>query len=322
MPEESDEMLLESNSQGIETVRREIAANMIKDGSIPLKKVAELSGLSLNEIEDIKKDIMSTKPFDCRYILIMEKYLEEHGNKPEKIISGEIKARKDGKRYSIDDYVCGLVRTLLSNNRPWKPIADNMQKIDEIFFCYDAARIKNTEPEYFIENILNLKCGNRAIARQMTDLKGNIETLERIQSDYGSLDAYFTSKEAAYIVKEISSCDSRYKFADLGNALAWEFVRNMGIDGAKPDVHMKRFLGSARMGHGYSLSPIATEEQVLRQVAMLADKLNYTQADIDEIIWLFCANDKGQICTSNPNCAECPISEYCNFPKQSQKGFR
>ena len=39
----------------------------------------------------------------------------------------------------------------------------------------------------------------------MTDLKGNIETLERIQSDYGSLDAYFTSKEAAYIVKEISS---------------------------------------------------------------------------------------------------------------------
>ena len=258
---------------------------------------------------------MSNEHIDPSYILIMEKYLEKHENedcRPKRTISTFVKERKAGKKYTIDDYVCGLVKALLSNNRKWEQITPNLSKIEEIFFHYDASRIKDIEPEYFIKKITDLNCGNISIYKQMSDLKKNIETLERIQSDCGSLDAYFTSKEAIYIVKEIYSPNSKYKIANLGEALAWEFIRNMGIDGAKPDVHMRRFLGSARMGHGHPLSAKATEKQVLRQVNLLADKLNYTQADIDKIIWLFCSTAK--ICTENPKCEKCPIRQYCNYP--------
>ena len=39
-----------------------------------------------------------------------------------------------------------------------------------------------------------------------------------------------------------------YKLHQVGEALAWEYIRNVGIDGAKPDTHIRRFLGSNRMG--------------------------------------------------------------------------
>ena len=39
-----------------------------------------------------------------------------------------------------------------------------------------------------------------------------------------------------------------YKLHQVGEALAWEYIRNVGIDGAKPDTHIRRFLGSDRMG--------------------------------------------------------------------------
>ena len=35
--------------------------------------------------------------------------------------------RKNGKNYSLSDHICSMVFALLSNQRPWKHIADNQE---------------------------------------------------------------------------------------------------------------------------------------------------------------------------------------------------
>jgi hypothetical protein len=95
----------------------------------------------------------------------------------------------------------------------------------------------------------------------------------------------------------------------LGEALAWEYLRNVGIDGAKPDTHLRRFLGADRMGTGKH-SP-ATACEVNAQVAILSEQTGLSKAEIDNLIWSFCADGFGEICTATPHCNSCPISDWC-----------
>lgn len=39
------------------------------------------------------------------------------------------------------------------------------------------------------------------------------------------------------IVRKLSNYWSQYKIKMLGEALAWEYIRNVGIDACKPDTH-------------------------------------------------------------------------------------
>ncbi|MEG1502574.1 MAG: hypothetical protein RR370_04210, partial [Synergistaceae bacterium] len=132
--------------------------------------------------------------------------------------------------------------------------------------------------------------------------------LKEIDGEYGTLDAYVVSKAATEIVKELSS--GKYKLAYIGEALAWEYLRNVGIDGAKPDIHICRFLGSNRMG--LCSSPVATTAEVVEIMPQVSKSLNLTMVEIDSIIWSFCASNYGEICSATPKCAQCIVSQFCN----------
>ena len=44
----------------------------------------------------------------------------------------------------------------------------------------------------------------------------------------------------------------------------------------------------------------------------MAEKTGYTKAFIDAVLWSYCADGYGQVCTKEPKCDICDISEYCN----------
>ena len=194
-------------------------------------------------------------------------------------------------------------------------IKPKLKEIDKIFNGYDPEVIKTTSYEYYLSEIRNIRCGNRSIAKQMKSLKYNIEILQNIQKQYGSIDNFLTSDSPIKIISMLSS--SRFpetKLKQIGEALAWEYIRNVGIDGAKPDVHLRRFLGSARMGE--SCKNEASIDEVYNQVENLSLEAGISKAAIDIIIWTFCANSKetfGEICTANPKCELCPVKDKCNF---------
>jgi hypothetical protein len=143
----------------------------------------------------------------------------------------------------------------------------------------------------------------------MKALHVNIETVESIISEYGSMDAFVTSRPTREIVSLLSGSGSKYKLKQFGPALTWEYLRNVGVDGAKPDTHLRRFYAADRMGTGEH-SP-ATVSEVNEQVAKLSEETGMSKVEIDNLIWSFCADGFGEICTATPHCMSCPIRDWC-----------
>ena len=57
----------------------------------------------------------------------------------------------------------------------------------------------------------------------------------------------------------------------------------------------------------------ATINEVNEQVAELAEKTGMSKVEIDNLIWSFCADGFGEVCTAMPHCKSCPIRDYCKM---------
>jgi hypothetical protein len=220
--------------------------------------------------------------------------------------------RKNGKAFGINDHLRGLILAMLSNNRPWKPIAENLSNIDVIFFDYDPVRVKNTDHGYFVERVRGIKCGNRLIEKQMASLSYNIEILDRLYSTYGSLDNFVTSASPNKIATKISHSQSRYKLKQIGYTLALEYLKNVGIEAFKPDKHVKRLFGSERLSFFEEKDP--REDKLISFMQKMSLEVGVNIVYLDKLIWIFCAKDYGEICGSRPKCHQCLLREYCNYP--------
>lgn len=247
---------------------------------------------------------------ESEYLFVMRDYLVEHGMKYDETIDNKVTARKDGKTYGFSEHLQAMVYSLLSAQRPWAEVVKHLDEIDDIFFGYDAERILEQTDTYFVDRIREIKCGNRNIHDQMKYLPDNIATLRSIEAEYSSLDAFLISAPAHEIVKILTNYKSKYKLRNMGEALCWEYLRNVGIDGAKPDVHLRRFLGSKRMGTGNHET--ATVSEVIDTVRRLSKESGLSMAVIDNIIWSFCSEQYGEICGVSPKCTECPVKPYCH----------
>ena len=247
---------------------------------------------------------------DESWLDIIRDYLQERGLGYNTSLAAEIRRREEGKQYGIADHIRGIVYSMLTNQTKWYRVEPHLPEIDELFFDYDPELILQMPPAKFYEGLRQLKCGNISTRAQMEVLPDNVRTLRQIEQDFGSIDAFITAEPPEVIVGKLSGGKSPYKMKMLGEALAWEYLRNVGIDGAKPDTHLRRFLGADRMGRGEN-SP-ATVSEVSEQVTMLSETTGLSKIEIDNLIWSFCAEGFGEICTASPHCHNCPIRSYCN----------
>lgn len=246
---------------------------------------------------------------DGTYLETIRSFLESKGLGYDTSLAAEIEKRKAGKHYTIQDHIRGMVYSMLTNQTKWYRVEPHLQEIDKLFYEYDPDKILSAEKGYFCQGILDMKCGNMSTKAQMEALPDNIGTFQRIEDEFGSVDAFITSAPANVIVEKISNGSSPYKMKMLGEALGWEYLRNVGIDGAKPDTHLRRFLGADRMGTREH-SP-ATVSEVNEQVAKLSEETGMSKVEIDNLIWSFCADGFGEICTATPHCTSCPIRDWC-----------
>lgn len=244
------------------------------------------------------------------YLDVIRDFLEQKGLLYDSYMLEEIKLRRNGKKYTLRDHVNGMIYSMLSAQTKWYRIQEHLTEIDKLFYDYDPDSIMTADPSQFVEGLFDLKCGNRSTKKQMDALKYNIQNFQRMQDEFGSVDTFVTSEPTEEIVRKLSMSSSKYKMKMFGEALAWEYLRNVGIDGAKPDTHLCRFLGSDRMGTGEK-SPASTKE-VIEQVAKLSEETGMSKVEIDNLIWSFCADGYGEICTATPHCDLCPIREWCN----------
>jgi hypothetical protein len=204
--------------------------------------------------------------------------------------------------------------SLLSNQRPWGPIARNLDRIGDIFFQYDPYAIKQTDPDQFAQKICAIRCGNRQLANQMAALSGNIGVFETIIEKYGSLDRFVESADPHTIAVRLSNPESEFKLRQVGYTLAMEYLRNVGVRASKPDVHVRRAIGQARLGLVDAELP--SEEEAYRAVAKIADEADVNPNFLDKLLWLLCAKDYGNVCGSTPRCTVCLLREACQYPRR------
>lgn len=273
-----------------------------------LSKICELISQKYN-----KEFVWGEVNDDEHYLFQIRDYLESKGLRYEGSLNWQLAARKGGKQYSMQEHIRAMVYSMISNRTKWHRIEPHLSKIDDLFFNYDPVALKSATGRYFADKLFDIKCGNISTKSQMNALSYNIHIFESIEKEYGSLDEFVTSKPAYEIVRDLSSNGSPYKLKMLGEALAWEYLRNVGIDGAKPDVHLCRFLSGDRMGKG-NHSPASTKE-VYSTVVGLSQETGLTMTEIDNYIWSYCADEYGEICTAEPHCRECKLSQYCNYTK-------
>lgn len=143
----------------------------------------------------------------------------------------------------------------------------------------------------------------------------NIPKLLQIEAKYGSIDAYdqdLIQKDPSMksLVAALASDSGAYKMAQMGEALVCEYLRNVGYDLPKPDRHICRILGGSALG-------CSEKEEVpvydaMDIVVQLAEELQKPCAEVDYILWSYCATGFGKVCTKQYyHCGGCSAAQYC-----------
>ncbi|MCM1062715.1 MAG: hypothetical protein NC452_20910 [Eubacterium sp.] len=270
-----------------------------------------------SNIKDIRKTVE-----------LMEKYLRGKLHKVQlwenTFIYKQIDKRNKGGSFTVSDHIRAMVYSMLSSGASWERLEKDTDlttgmilPIDEIFCQYEPEALLKSAPERLYKSVKELHYTSQYTQRQ---IKALIEVnIGRLQQ-YESIDAFYQKiieldGSMKTLVLLLSSSDSPFKMAQMGEALTAEYLRNVGYDIAKPDRHTRRILGSGVLGcSDKEKVPIY---EVFDIVAEIAHEMNKPTAEVDYILWAYCASGYGEVCTLNsPKCSECSVKMLCKYIKQ------
>ena len=237
-------------------------------------------------------------------------------------IKKQIDKRENGGTFTVSDHICAMVYSMLTSGASWSRVEPSLdietgriKLIDEIFCLYDVDTLLNTDPIILVDKVKEQTLGTQYIKNQMVALIGtNIGKMLSLEKEYGSIDNFYqnfidTDPTLKTLVKVLSAEGKPHKYAQMGEALTAEYLKNVGYDIAKPDRHIRRILSSKVLG--CSDSEIAPIYEAFDLVAEIARATGKRIAEVDYILWSYCANGYGEICTVNkPKCDICVV-EHC-----------
>lgn len=233
-------------------------------------------------------------------------------------ICHQVQRRKSGEPMELEtmDYIRAMTYAILSNSTNWCRIAHDadpqtgrLRNVDKAL----KARVDNEQDlsAAFEENRVRF----RFKKRQIPAVEANIRSLKKA-ADLPAKYAKMSANGADFwpLVQAIANGkpEDGYKLAQIGPALACEYLRNLGYDIPKPDRHLCRLLGSERLQ--FFNQPIPELEEVYNLVRRVANssKSNYGPAQADYILWSYCAIGYGNMCNGkNRACKNCCLSDLC-----------
>lgn len=242
-------------------------------------------------------------------------------------IKHQIEKRKSKHEFSLEEHICGMVYSMLSSTSAWSRMDVGIDEktgeilpINKIFsqndIEYAPEFILSCTPELLTKKIKEICGGTQSTRKQMEALiQSNIPKLIQLEKQYGSIDMCYQQyveqdKTLKMLITVLSSPNSHLKMNQMGEALIAEYLRNVGYDIAKPDRHIRRILGSEFLG--CSDKKIVPTFETLDIIKELADYMKRDVAEIDYILWSYCAKGYGEICTlKKPKCDICVASKLC-----------
>lgn len=252
-------------------------------------------------------------------------------------IKHQIDRRDNGDTFSLSDHIRAMVYSMLSSGIRWERVEDSIDiktgrivLIDELFHQFDEEYIINNSPEFFVNGIFTLHCGSQYTKAQMEALKWNINLFKQWISKYSSIDSFYQqfitdNRSLNKLVKQLSDYGSKDKLRQLGIPLVAEYLKNVGYSIAKPDRHICRILGNTALGC-FNIIEVP-KYKAIDYISDIAKEIGKTEAEVDYILWMYCADGFGEICTKKPNyttkskkapkCNICKAKEICKAYQNS-----
>lgn len=246
-------------------------------------------------------------------------------------IKKQLDKRKNGGTFTVSDHIRGMVYSMLTSGAAWNRLEPHIDIatgqipiIDDIFYQYDVTALQSADPAVLVSRVKEYRLGTPYLTNQINALIGvNIGKLLAIKKEYGSVEHFYQSladknDNLKTLVRELSAPGKPYKFAQLGEALTAEYLKNVGYDIGKPDRHIRRILGSEYLG--CSRRKEVSPYEAIDIIADIAKGLNKPAAEVDYILWAYCANGFGEVCTKGkPKCMELCVAEpFCNYKDKQE----
>lgn len=274
----------------------------------------------MNELTQEKTDI----------VLAMEKHLKNDILKnaqwklwDNNFINKQIERRNKDETFTLKDHIRAMVYSMLSSGASWDRISKDIDpdtkgiiSVDKVFCDYDTEQLLSYTPEQLKEAVKDIGCGTLSTRKQMKALlSANIPKLLKLEKEYGTVDTYYQKfieldSTLKTLVTALSSLESKDKLVQMDIALVCEYLRNVGYDIPKPDRHLCRILGSDYLA--FSNEQTVPPFEVFDIVVKLAEMTGKCNAEVDYILWSYCADGYGEICRKDkPKCNLCIAINDC-----------
>ena len=260
--------------------------------------------------ENLKRifDLMFRK---LEEISINDKFMKEINERRERTFD---KCKPDSYFYENlvrDIHVAGFRSAVVTNKWP---------SIKEAFSNFDIKKVAQYDDKEF-ENLMN----NPKIIRNKRKLGACIENakiMRDLSNKFGSFGEFLDQNKdnVGELRKKLTS-----NFKYVGDAVVLDYLKDVGLDFIKPDVHVMRVF--------FRLGFIHTEYQTRENVNKLIEIAEQIKREtgerlavIDAVFWMYGGGGDGHvkkaICNKNkPLCNECPLTSFCKFYNDKLPNF-
>jgi len=220
--------------------------------------------------------------------------------------------RAQGELIPLAHHMRAMILSMLGAHRSWRPIARRLGQLELVFGQYKPAFLELIAPRQLAAEIEQLGCGNPRVHAQMDAIRPNLETMQRIEQEFGCMDAFVERVRPEAVAQLLGRPASRWKLKEVGPAVAMEYLKLVGIRAVKPEAHVQRICGPQRLA---LLDGHETDEQAAGKLRRIAKAAGADPVALDNMLWMLGARDYGAICGSHPRCDVCELRSDCSFPR-------
>jgi DNA-3-methyladenine glycosylase I len=203
-----------------------------------------------------------------------------------------------------------LILTIFSGGFRAKVVDAKWSNIRKAFDDFDVCKIASYDEEK-ISQIINTP----NIIKNIPKIKATVNNAKKVvelQKRCNSFAGYIGSFEDPLILAN----DLVEKFDFLGRETVWDFLKLIGFEAIKPDIHVRRILFRLGLISDWRSDPKITEE-----VFVIAKKISEATGErlgvIDAVLWFYGADRpkeiKKPICGQKTFCNECYLTKFCKY---------
>lgn len=209
---------------------------------------------------------------------------------------------------------------IMSAQAKWYTISEHYDQIEDIllgFNIFQVAKLSDNEINEKYKKLRSLdkpRITSRFLEMHLFAIRNNAKKIIKLFPEPGGFKTFIEQFKTDPLNLESQMVYSeKYKMERVGEVIFKEFAKEIGIPSIKPDTHIIRLFHRLGLANsGFEIKDIAEE---------WAKVVGVELTELDNILWFFCADKYGEICTqNNPKCDKCRLRvKYCQWNKN--KGF-